>query len=278
MISIEAISTNLEMREPDVWFAKSYSGVSYPESASSWCFEVEQYSFWFQHRNRCISTVLKRFPPAGAVFDIGGGNGFVTLAIRNMGHEAVLVEPSIVGVRNAIARGLSPVICATLEDAGFYPQTLPAVGLFDVVEHIDDDQSFLSTVHRLLIPGGRIYITVPAYNILWSDEDNYAGHYRRYTSHMLTQTLKNAGFHVEYVTYIFAMLPLPIFVLRSLPYLLGLRQGISIEQERREHRQMKGLIGRLVGFLFEAELCAIRGVSQVPFGSSCMAVACTQAR
>ncbi len=275
MIQIETISANLEMREPGVWFAKSYSRVSYPESASSWCFEVEQYSFWFRHRNRCISTVLKRFPPAGAVFDIGGGNGFVTLAIRDMGYEAVLVEPSIVGVQNAVARGISPVVCATLEDAGFCPQTLPAAGVFDVVEHVADDRSFLSTLHRLLIPGGRLYITVPAYNILWSDEDNYAGHYRRYTRHTLTQALKGAGFHVEYVTYIFAMLPLPIFVLRSLPCRLGLRRGISVEQERREHRQMKGLIGRLVELLFEAELRAIRGESQIPFGSSCMAVACT---
>ncbi|MBO9313580.1 MAG: class I SAM-dependent methyltransferase [Chloroflexus sp.] len=275
MIQIEAISTNLEMREPGVWFARSHSGVSYPESASSWCFEVEQYSFWFRHRNRCISTVLKRFPPAGAVFDIGGGNGFVTLAIRDMGHEAVLVEPSIVGVQNAIARGISPVICSTLEDAGFCPQTLPAAGVFDVVEHVADDRSFLSTLHRLLIPGGKLYITVPAYNILWSDEDDYAGHYRRYTRYTLVQALKDAGFHVEYVTYIFAMLPLPIFVLRSLPCRLGLRRGINVEQERREHRQMGGIIGRSVELLFEAELHAIRRGSQIPFGSSCMAVACT---
>jgi len=275
MIQIEAISTNLEMREPGVWFARSRSGVSYPESASSWCFEVEQYSFWFRHRNRCISAVLERFPPAGAVFDIGGGNGFVTLAIRDMGYEAVLVEPSIVGVQNAVARGISPVVCATLEDAGFCPQTLPAAGMFDVVEHIADDRLFLSTMHRLLIPGGRLYITVPAYNILWSDEDDYAGHYRRYTRYTLVQALKDVGFHVEYTTYIFAMLPLPIFALRSLPCRLGLRRGINVEQERREHRQMRGIIGRLVELLFEAELHAILRGSQIPFGSSCMAVACT---
>ena len=275
MIPIEAISTNLEMREPGIWFAKSCSRVSYPESGSALNFEVEQYSFWFRHRNRCISAVLKRFPPAGAVFDIGGGNGFVTLAIRDMGYEAVLVEPSIVGVQNAVKRGLSPVICATLEDAGFCPQTLPAAGMFDVVEHIADDRSFLSTMHRLLIPGGRLYITVPAYNILWSDEDDYAGHYRRYTRHTLTRALKDAGFHVEYVTYIFAMLPLPIFVLRSLPCRFGLRRGINVEQQRREHRQMRGIIGRLVGLLFETELHVIRRSSQIPFGSSCMAVACT---
>ncbi len=274
-ISIEAISTNLEMREPGIWFAKSQSRVSYPENASSWCFEVEHYSFWFRHRNHCIGAALKRFPPAGPVFDIGGGNGLVTKAIGDLGLEAVLVEPGIGGIRNAVARGLNPVICATLEDAGFRPQTLHAAGMFDVIEHIADDQSFLRTIHRLLTPGGRLYITTPAYNALWSDEDNYAGHCRRYTRQTLTRALASAGFRIEYMTYIFAILPLPIFVLRSLPYRLGLRRGISIEQEYREHRPMKGIAGRMVESLFAAELRAIRRGSSVPFGGSCLAIACT---
>ena len=274
-ISIEAISTNLEMREPGIWFAKSQSSISYPEHARSWCFEVEQYSFWFRHRNRCIGAALKRFPPAGPVFDIGGGNGFVTRAIGDLGFEAVLVEPGIGGIRNAVARGLNPVICATLENAGFLPQTLPAAGMFDVIEHVADDQSFLRTVHHLLMPGGRLYITTPAYNVLWSDEDDYAGHYRRYTRHTLTRTLASAGFRIEYMTYVFAILPLPIFVLRSLPCRLGLRRGISIDQEHREHRPMEGIAGRMVELLFAAELRAICRGSSIPFGGSCLAIACT---
>lgn len=272
-ISIETISDNLEMRDPGVWFAKSQSRISYPQDANSWCFEVEQFSFWFQHRNRCISAVLKRFPPSGPVFDIGGGNGIVTMAIRDAGFEAVLVEPGIDGVRNAIARGLSPVICATLEDAGFRPQTLPAVGMFDVIEHIADDQAFLRMIHSLLIPGGRLYLTTPAYKVLWSIEDDYAGHYRRYTRSSLMRHLMDVGFRIEYATYIFAVLPLPILVLRSIPCYFGLRRDVSIEREYREHRRMKGAVGFLIESFFEAELRAIRRGYVIPFGSSCLVVA-----
>ena len=42
---------------------------------------------------------MRRFPPPGTVFDVGGGNGFVTLAIQNAGMDAVLVEPGPEGVR-----------------------------------------------------------------------------------------------------------------------------------------------------------------------------------
>ena len=92
------------------------------------------------------------------------------MAIKNAGFDAVVIEPGIQGAMNARNRGLSPVICSTLEDAGFKDHLIPAVGLFDLLEHIKDDISFLKTVKDLLIPGGRLYITVPAYSFLWSVE------------------------------------------------------------------------------------------------------------
>lgn len=272
-LKIEEISTNLEIREPGIWFSRCQSDISYPDDASSWCFEVEQYSFWFRHRSLCIGEVIKKFLPEGVIFDVGGGNGFMTMFIRNIGFDSVLVEPSVEGVRNAISRGVSPIICSTLEDAGFLPHTLPAVGLFDVLEHTADDRSFLRVIHRLLMRGGRLYVTVPSYRLLWSDEDNYAGHYRRYTMQSLRETLASTGFRIEYITSIFALLPLPIFLMRVLPYRLGLRRGVSIDREYREHRPLRGFTGAAINYIFEIELRAILNTKTIPFGSSILAVA-----
>ncbi|WP_407641098.1 methyltransferase domain-containing protein [Bryocella elongata] len=77
------------------------------------------------------------------------------------------------------------------------------IGLFDVVEHIREDVAFVRNRHRLLIPGGSIYITVPAYQWLWSDEDSSSGHAQRYTLKMLRQSLEKAGFTIDYETYRF---------------------------------------------------------------------------
>ena len=42
------------------------------------------------------------------------------------------------------AKGVSVVINSTLQDAGFAPECVPAIGLFDVLEHIEDDTAALS--------------------------------------------------------------------------------------------------------------------------------------
>jgi hypothetical protein len=74
------------------------------------------------------------------------------------------VEPGLVGVQNALKRGIKYIVRATLEDIGALAGSMPAVGSFDVLEHIRDDAGFMASVSRFLVPDGRVYITVPAYN------------------------------------------------------------------------------------------------------------------
>ncbi|MDA7629059.1 hypothetical protein N8843_10560, partial [Verrucomicrobia bacterium] len=69
---------------------------------------------------------------------------------------AVLVEPGPAGAMNANHRGVKTVIQSTLEDAGFAPDSLPSAGLFDVVEHIDNDVDFLRLIHSYLQPQGTL--------------------------------------------------------------------------------------------------------------------------
>ncbi|MBZ5581604.1 MAG: class I SAM-dependent methyltransferase [Acidobacteriia bacterium] len=160
---------------------------------------------------------IRRFPPSGAVFDIGGGNGYVALAIQESGFDVVVVEPGPDGARNARRRGIRSVICATVENAGFLDRSMAAAGLFDVLEHIEDDLGFLKSLARRLLAGGRLYLTVPAFSALWSQEDNDAGHYRRYTLRQLRNVLERAGLEAEYLTYFFACLPAPILLSRGAP-------------------------------------------------------------
>ena len=179
MIDIASISQNLSLNSNDIWVASNQRDISYPEDGNQACFTLEDSSYWFRHRNDVIAQLVKTFSPQEAIFDIGGGNGCVSYALQSNGLEVVLVEPGQVGVRNAKQRGVRTVIQSTLEDAGFAPQSLPAVGIFDVLEHIELDCDFLQMLYRYLKPDGRLYITVPAFHCLWSFEDVHAGHYRR---------------------------------------------------------------------------------------------------
>lgn len=272
-IDFGSISNNLEL-VGDIWTAKSKPKISYPDEANEMCFHIEENSYWFRHRNNCIIEAVKQFPPKGLFFDIGGGNGFVAKELEENGIETVLVEPGENGVTNARKRGLRHIICAALENAGFKFHTLSTVGLFDVVEHIEDDKTFLKLVFDLLQPGGRLYLTVPAFNFLWSGEDDYAGHFRRYTCESLRKILQEIGFHVEYATYIFSILPVPIFLLRSLPGRLKLIQKRNSEENhKREHSQPGGMMGKLLAKTLKLELKRIKHKKMIPCGSSCLIAA-----
>lgn len=274
VINLSVIAPNLEKHDDGIWYAPQASDVSYPKGFHQRCYEFEAQSFWFNHRNRCIIAAIRAFPPDGAVFDIGGGNGFVTRAMRESGIDAVLVEPGRDGVRFARERGVEPIICGTLQDAGFRPSTLPAAGLFDVIEHIEDDGEFLHQLHGLMRKGGRVYITVPAYMLLWSFDDECGGHFRRYSVSSLSKTLAGAGFQLDYATYFFFYLPLPIFLVRTLPSRLKVRRKLNENQVRTEHTG-GGVFQLILKRLLAGEPDRITRGQSIICGGSCLAVART---
>lgn len=278
MIPIEEIARKVRREKDGVWVADSLGAVSYPEDGNSLCYAIEDDSFWFLHRNDCILEAVQLFPPGGTIFDIGGGNGYVTRALQQAGRDVVLVEPGPIGVQNALQRGVRQVVRGTLDNVGFLPETVPAMGMFDVLEHIENDEAFLRNAYRYLIDEGRIYLTVPAFEWLWSNEDETAGHFRRYSRSSLSQTLDRAGFDVTYATYFFHFLPIPACLLRVLPYRLGLRADApTIESARAEHT-LGSFATAVLGPLMRRELRWIRRGGRLPFGGSCLAVASKRTR
>jgi SAM-dependent methyltransferase len=245
----------------------------YPESGNQWCAQVEDQSFWFQHRNEVLVELMRRFPPEAPLYDVGGGNGVVAAAIARAGTRAVVVEPGEAGAKRARERGLE-AIASTLENSGLTRGTLPAIGLFDVVEHIEHSLEFLKTARGFLKPGGRIYVAVPAYEALWSAEDDYAKHFRRYTRTSLHRELTAAGFTVEYTTAMFSFLVLPILLLRCIPYRYGRAKPPTLDSARSDHTG--GQAGPMLAFFRDLELLALRALGSIPVGTSVVAIARNQ--
>jgi hypothetical protein len=275
LIDLGSIADGIVRMPSGIWETRHGSAdrISYPEEGSDLCFSVEESSFWFAHRNAVIAAAVKRFPPRGAIFDIGGGNGVVAKALKESGNEVVLIEPSRDGAAHAIRRGIENVVCGTLADARFRPGTLGAAGLFDVVEHIEDDVAFLSALRPLLRAGAPVYLTVPAGASLWSADDEAAGHFRRYRRRTLAAVLDAAGFDVLYATYFFVLLTLPIALFRALPSRLGRRRAVDEQSIAKEHGANGNWSRRLIGALFAGESSIISRGHSLPFGASVLAVA-----
>jgi SAM-dependent methyltransferase len=272
MTDIASITRDLRfLEEEGIWISADHPDISYPSGGHDTYFEIEERSFWFKHRNDCIVEIFKRFPPGGAIYDIGGGNGYVSCALKNNGYHTVLVEPGVKGAHNAKARGLDPVICSSIEGAGFFEGTMPAIGLFDVLEHIEDDVDFLKKIRPLLVPGGRLYISVPSYRALWSKEDDFAGHHRRYRLKELTTKLKACGYEIDHATYFFMLLMLPILFFRTIPDKMASYDKKYRPKAEDEHKDLAGISGMLLDTYLKCEIALLKK-SYMPFGASCLIV------
>lgn len=247
--------------------------LAFPQDGHANSMQIEDHSFWFRHRNQAIVEMIRSFPPAGPVYDVGGGNGYVSLGIKNAGFEAVLVEPGVEGAKNALARGIEPILPATFKEARFSDKSLDAVGIFDVLEHIKDQSDFLYEIHRKLKPAGKLYITVPAYPFLWSQEDKMAGHFRRYTLHALTSLLRQHRFTIHYSSYFFAMLPVPILLFRTLPTWLGMTKTPTLEHHQKQHMNRTSFVSSFFDAALNLELSLLRKKFKIPFGGSCLVCA-----
>lgn len=267
--NLGTVATGLRLDPDGIWRAAEKARVSYSEDGNDYCYQLEDRSFWFRHRNACIASVVRRFPPAGTILDIGGGNGFVARGLIDAGFPTALLEPGESGAAHARGRGIAQVVCADFDAARFLPGSLPAAGLFDVLEHIPDDVRFLESLREKLVTGGKLYLTVPAGAWLWSADDRDAGHFRRYSIRRLEKTLRAAGFRPLYGTKLFSILPPAVFALRTLRSLWGLRR-LPIQTYDGLH-EVK--VGGLTDRVWAWEERRIRAGRRIPVGTSCLAAA-----
>lgn len=275
-MDLSKISKNLTKDGSGIWTpsrSSSTAPISFPEDGHAACYQIEDDSFWFAHRNECISRALALSPFDGAFLDVGGGNGAVSKRLQADGIETVVLEPGPEGAHNAHARGIATVACATIDQAGFAPSSFGAAGLFDVIEHIQDDEGVLRSVRSVLRRGGVLAVTVPAYEWLWSAEDEEAGHHRRYTLARLRTVLARTGFDVTYATYFFAPLMAPLFVGRSLRYRLGRRASAAVATEAAQHHTPSASARRAIDRVLAFEHGKISAGRSLPFGTSCLAIA-----
>lgn len=273
LLNLNEVASNLHCDENGVYYTNDKVVISYPDKGNEYCFALEDDSFWFQHRSAVIVNMVKQFCPGVIFFDVGGGNGFVTKSLQNQKIDAVLVEPGDEGVANAVQRGVNNIIQSTFQDIDFKVNNVNAVGLFDVLEHLENDTNFLQQIKLVMPRDGYIFITVPAYNFLWSNDDVQAGHYRRYNLKSLEKLLVDNGFTVLRKSYLFSFLTLPIFLLRKLPDIFKkAKSEIDFEKHQNIHQPNKILM-KILKFMCNVELSYFKKGRNVGIGSSCFVVA-----
>ena len=216
-------------------------------------------SWWYRGRSLMIAAALMRSKVSQLheALDYGAGYGGMYAELARIGRNVFAFEPDDAARAAAETRQYKSVY-ANEETAFSHKYDL--VGLFDVVEHIEDDRAFLRRLWKVLEDRGFLIITVPAFQFLWSDHDVNLHHYRRYTKKSLRTLLDLAGYKISFISYWNMSLFLPMAAMR----LLG-RSGES------------GLsLPKSVDALFLGAIrleAAIMRASPLPFGTGLVAVA-----
>ena len=266
-------ASNLKQTEEHIWIAPGDTDEGFANHDKTDWVSIEERSFWYRHRNQVIKDLVSRYPYEGWLFEIGAGNGTVALALQEAGWPVIAVEPTASWARNARNRGLKYVVRAHFEMAQFKSGSMDNIALFDVLEHVQNDSEFLSKLRGNMRESSRLYLTVPALKWLWSHEDEYSGHYRRYNARGLKNIIEDAGFLIETATYFFAPLVPLILLMRSVPHSLGLSRERTHDTSAAEHGAADTISVRSLRKMLALEQYLISSGYRLPIGSSLIAVA-----
>jgi SAM-dependent methyltransferase len=184
---------------------ESISSGGYDPSFFQQLAKIEDRHFWFRARNRLIFEITRKLTsgrdPGYRVLEVGCGTGNVLRVLRQACPDGTVVglELWLDGLRFAQQRSRGPLVQGDVRNSPF-GKPFELIGMFDVLEHIPEELETLVALREALAPGGRLMLTVPAHQYLWSYFDEAAQHCRRYSSREIRARLIEAGFEVEFLS------------------------------------------------------------------------------
>lgn len=161
---------------------------------------VEEQHWWFVARRHMVWSLIQELhlPPTASVLEIGCSGGPLLLQLRQAGYLHLTgIDVSSRAIATARQRGLADVHVMDGTRLEFADNAFDLIIASDVLEHIDDEAAALREWHRVLRPGGRLLVFVPAHSFLWSQHDVVNHHYRRYSGARLRQVLQQHHFQLQ---------------------------------------------------------------------------------
>jgi len=245
----------------------------FDEESFARLYAVEENNFWFRSRNSLIAWAIgKYFPNARNLMEVGCGTGYVLHGIHEVHQGLSLTGTEIFSKGLEFARKRLPEGTALLQMDGRsipFREEFDLIGAFDVIEHIDEDEEVLAQMYLALKPGGGLLLSVPQHPFLWSEDDEYACHKRRYTRNELQDKARRAGFELvrstSFVTLLFPFMVASRMFRRARPQGKSYKTGDGLK--------LSGGLNRLFSWIMSLERWGLQAGINSPFGGSRMLIA-----
>jgi len=202
---------------------KNYESIYHDEEERNW---------WFVGRRAAVKDLIDKYhiPKDARIIDIGCAGGALLVELKEMGYQNVYaLDYSAEAIELCKKRGIEHAYQMDGHEPQFPENTFDLIIASDSLEHLEDDNKALKNWYKILKPGGKVFIYVPAYEFLWSEHDEVNFHYRRYTRSNLSAKVNAVGFKMLKAGYWNNLILLPTMAVRLLSRL----------KRKREKEEMK---------------------------------------
>jgi SAM-dependent methyltransferase len=260
---IPNLSSNVILFSPHIIGKnESYDPVWFAELA-----RLEVGNFWFVSRNYLIEYLISKYLSAhGKYLEIGCGTGYVLQmfckSFPNWQITATEAQPE--GIKFAKERVGDNVDFFQMDACNIpFKNEFDAIGAFDVIEHIFDDEVALNQIYKALKVGGYFFLSVPQHMFLWSKYDEVGGHFRRYSQKDIEDKLKKFGFKIYFSTSYNSLL-IPLMIVSR--FLKKNKSSSSIDVL--EELKISKTLNTILSLLLSLEIKLIKYGVSFPFGGS----------
>ena len=255
---------------------------SFDETYFEKLYQIEDRHFWFRARQAIVSVLTEQitanYPPGYRVMEIGCGTGNLLKTLESTCRNGIVFGLDLFweGLAFAQQRTIAGLIQARAETMPFSKSQFDLIGVFDVLEHLENDEDILTSIQQILKPGGKLLVTVPAHGDLWGSFDMISHHQRRYQTSDLTQKLVRSGFAIEYLSECMQVLYPLAKLRRKAPILL---ETLSVEEEIKSRKRTSQelsiipVINEIAFQVLKMELRQIKQRKSIARGTSIIAIA-----
>ena len=171
--------------------------------------ELDERHWWYRARREVLADLIRREvkpPPKGGILEIGCGTGHNLEMLAAFGKvDALELDDEARAI--AEKRLGRKVMSAPLPElAGVPDRRYDFIAALDVIEHIADDRAAIAAIAGKLKRGGKLLMTVPAHQWMWSAHDVVNHHKRRYSKQALRRLVEGSPLRLDRIGYFNSLL------------------------------------------------------------------------
>jgi ubiquinone/menaquinone biosynthesis C-methylase UbiE len=230
--------------------------------------EIEMNHWWWEGRRQILRQTIKKEKNL-KILDIGCGTGETLSFLKTYLPKPSLygIDSSPTAIKYAMKRGHKNIISVDAKKLPFENNKFDYILLLDVLEHIKDDTSILIEARRVLKKNGKIIITTPALQFIWSEHDTAQGHFRRYVRRRIRKITSNSKLSVKEISYFNFFLSPAIIGVRLLSKLKPFKKYGEYNSKLNFSVAKKPFLNELLKSIFVFEVKLIKYINY-PFGIS----------